>query len=197
MLSSARIRCASGGDTVSIRCVRGDQGSACPEGLGSASWRQKGPRRGSARWVWSDPVSQNGTPASAGSLPGTGDWAQNRAWRAGIMSFPLWTMDGRGIRRGWAECLPLASGRFCPFLGRKPGHSRCLGSSATPRILLCRRKDKRALDSNPAAITARRPVTWQRLCMVMRTPRRVSSKRTIFVRSKTSRPARFPAAKRP
>jgi len=139
MLSSARIRCASGGDTVSIRCVRGDQGSACPEGLGSASWRQKGPRRGSARWVWSDPVSQNGTPASAGSLPGTGDWAQNRAWRAGIMSFPLWTMDGRGIRRGWAECLPLASGRFCPFLGRKPGHSRCLESSATPRILLCRR----------------------------------------------------------
>ena len=124
---------------MSIRCVRGDQGSACPEGLGSASWRQKGPRRGSARWVWSDPVSQNGTPASAGSLPGTGDWAQNRAWRAGIMSFPLWTMDGRGIRRGWAECLPLASGRFCPFLGRKPGHSRCLESSATPRILLCRR----------------------------------------------------------
>ena len=124
---------------MSIRCVRGDQGSACPEGLGSASWRQKGPRRGSARWVWSDPVSQNGTPASVGSLPGTGDGAQNRAWRAGIMSFPLWTMDGRGIRRGWAECLPLASGRFCPFLGRKPGHSRCLGSSATPRILLCRR----------------------------------------------------------
>jgi len=129
---------------VSIRCVRGDQGSACPEGLGSASWRQKGPRRGRARWVWSGPVGQNGTPASAGSLPGTGDWAPNRAWRARIMSFPLWTMDCRGIRRGWAEWLPLASGRFCPFLGRKPGHSRCLGSSANPRILLWRPNNKRA-----------------------------------------------------
>ena len=141
---------------MSIRCVRGDQGSACPEGLGSASWRQKGPRRGSARWVWSDPVSQNGTPASAGSLPGTGDWAQNRAWRAGIMSFPLWTMDGRGIRRGWAECLPLASGRFCPFLGRKPGHSRCLGSSATPRILLCRHISYRIGRREAQASRARR-----------------------------------------
>ncbi len=42
-----------------------------------------------------------------------------------IMSFPLWTMDCRRIRRCWDEWLPLARGRFHAVLARKHEGFRC------------------------------------------------------------------------